>query len=307
MKPVPALRPKPKDQGIALFQILVLTTLLAMMALSFTSDTQDKLAQARALENRVRAQFLTDSGLALTLFHSLVPTAQRDEAYPCDASAEGSGLINWHGSSFCPLPGLTVTAQDLSGLLPVAFPQQTLWRPTLTRLGVSEAEQIRFLGELSDMQDRDRTSYRAGERETARLASGRPYPNGPFQRPSLLAELGLTPRLFNDLKKLAQTSHLTEFNPRFAPPLLLELAYGEREGRNIAAERALGPVDDARLRKIVANFPERELISFRTSGSGFLKVYLEAQVEEGRVRQEIAVELKAQEAPPFRLLHRLRP
>jgi type II secretory pathway component PulK len=296
----------PREGGIALFQVLVLTTLLSLLALTFASEARDKVAQAQALENRVRAAFLAHSGEALALFYSLAPDAAARQALPCEEEP-GTGVFNWHGAPLCPAPGLRIRLQDLSGLLPLAFPEQPLWRPTLTRLGLSEDAQDRFLGTLADAQDRNGQSFRAGEREPIGLPSGRRYANGPLQRRSFLRALTNNPDLHARLAPLTQRSGVVAFNPRFAPELLLRAAYGDAQGSAFFAQRAQGNLDLLTLRSQAPLFQDRELLSFSTSGSSYLRIYLEAVVETGRQRQELLVQLTPRAEPAYRLLQRLQP
>ena len=293
-----------KQQGIALFQVLVLTTILALLGLTFASEAREKIAQAQALENRVRADFLAHSGLMLGLFLSLAPERAADVAYPC-ADGPGRGLFNWHNDPLCPTPELRLAIQDLSGLLPLALPEQPLWRPTLTRLGLSEDAQDRFLGTLADAQDRDSESFRAGEREPNGLPTGRRYANGPLQRRSFLQALTNDPELHAMLAPLAQRSSVVVFNPRFAPEILLQAGYGDIQGSAFSAQRAQGNLDLLTLRSQAAQFQDRELLSFSTSGSSYLRIRLEAAVGTGGHRQEILVQLTPRTEPAYRLLQRL--
>ena len=301
---------RPRERGIALFQVLVLTTLFALLGLTFASEARDKVAQAQALENRVRATFLAHSGQALALFYSLAPDAAARRRFPCEGlatAAPSTGAFNWHSAPLCPAPGLRFSLQDLSGLLPLSAPRQPLWRPTLARLGFSEDEQDAFLGALQDAQDRDQDGFRAGEREPGALATGRRYPNGPLQRPSFLGALTGDRDRLRALAPLTQRSGVVEFNPRFAPKPLLQAAYGDAQGSAFFAQRAQGALDEGTLRRLAPRFEDRELVSFRTSGSSYLRLSLEATVDTGRQRQEVIVQLTPQDAPAFRVLQRLRP
>jgi general secretion pathway protein K len=295
-----------KQQGIALFQVLVLTTILALLGLTFASEAREKIAQAQALENRVRADFLAHSGLMLGLFLSLAPERAADVAYPC-ADAPGRGHFNWHNDPLCPTPELRIAIQDLSGLLPLSLPEQPLWAPTLARLGLDEEARTRFLGILRDAQDPDQDSYRVGEREAQALPSGRAYANGPLQRPSFLSALALDSSLLNALGALSHGSGVVEFNPRFAPEVLLKAAYGDAQGRAFATQRGEGNLESGTLQRLAPSFQERELLSFRTSGSNYLRLTLIAEVETARTRREILLQLNPQDQPAFRLLHHLRP
>ena len=293
-----------KQQGIALFQVLVLTTILALLGLTFASESREKIAQAQALENRVRADFLAHSGLILGLFLSLAPESAADVAYPC-ADAPGRGHFNWHNDPLCPTPGLRIAIQDLSGLLPLALPEQPLWAPTLARLGLDEDERAKFLGLLKDAQDPDQDSYRLGEREAKALPSGRGYANGPLQRPSFLRALADNPELHATLEKFTQRSGVVVFNPRFAPELLLRAAYGDVQGSAFSAQRADGNLDLLTLRTQAPQFQDRELLSFSTSGSNYLRIRLEAAVGTGHHRREILVQLTPRAEPAYRIQQRL--
>lgn len=294
-----------KQQGIALFQVLVLTTILALLGLTFASEAREKIAQAQALENRVRADFLAHSGLMLGLFLSLAPERAADVAYPC-ADVPGRGLFNWHNDPLCPTPELRIAIQDLSGLLPLALPEQPLWAPTLARLGLEEDARERFLGILKDAQDPDQDSYRLGEGEAEVLPSGRAYANGPLQRPSFISALALDSSLHNALSTLSHGSGIVEFNPRFATEFLLKAAYGDAQGSVFASQRSQGIENQGMLNQLSGIFQEKELLSIRTSGSNYLRIQLEATADETQVRRELLVQLTPREELTFNTIMRVQ-
>lgn len=295
-----------KEQGVALFQTLLIAAMLALIAIGFSQRTQDHVHQAQRLEDRTRAMLLAHSAMQDALFVLLTESEPPPEAKPC---GEGDGNntapergFNRYGAPFCLEGGAKVIIQDLSGLLPVAYPDHPLWPRFLQEVGLDEDEARAVLGTLRDFQDRDQRSYIPGTMEPGALSSGRPYPNALAQRASLLGDLFPDKDEHELVKSLAHIKGQAEVNPLLAPDVLLRTLFGEELGLTVSNQRRKGALKLETVRGYFTDSGDPEALIFTEKGSPMVKISAYAKINETEMAQTLTVNLALQAAPPLEVL-----
>jgi hypothetical protein len=295
-----------RTQGVALFQTLLITAMLALIAIGFSQRTQDHVGLAQRLEERTRAALLANSALQEVLFVLLTESAPPAAAGPCqDSDAESGPLepaFNRYGAPFCLGPQVTLAIQDLSGLLPVFFPAHPSWARTLAGLGASEPAIDAILGRLSDFQDQDRNAFIIGETEPETLPSGRPYANALAQRPSLLGDLVSDKPLHDRLLKFAHLKGRVELNPLFSPSALLNALLGPEMGAIASSERQPNAPQMAFVRASLGAQDDPEAFLFTEQSSSRLLLTVTVNRLKVEVNRSIIVDLALGAKRPLQVL-----
>ena len=182
------LRGRGIQSGVALIQVLLITTIISLLAIRFTDTARNQIDIASKFEDRIRAQFRARSVINELLFTELadsiepVSTAQRESADFLNYTKK----INYWGESFTWGKDVTISIQDLNGLAPHRYPDHPVWRRLLINQGLRFEDINRYLGEFSDIQDPDTRSWIFGDIEPRRTSSGKAYLNGYAQSDMVL-------------------------------------------------------------------------------------------------------------------------
>ena len=159
-----------RERGVALLQALLLSMIVSLLALQLTLTARDQVATVRLLEERLQADLLTHSLEVEVLFNLLTledqaPSFRRS----WNTNAESTAITQ----TFAPAAGVVVTVSDLSGRLPLRYPEHPLWRGTLVQLGMPIGQADGFLATLRDLQGKVRSSNVVGQGLAAPTRRGR--------------------------------------------------------------------------------------------------------------------------------------
>jgi hypothetical protein len=202
----PALRPdagrRNPQLGVALLQVLLLTAIIALLAIQMTRTSRTQVHLATALDERIRADLNSRSILNRFIYAQLTEVdggLGRKGAIPIDlANLPVDGTIQKSGP-------VTLSAQDINGLLPFQFTLHPFWSKYLVALGVSTSEADTLLAEFADMQDVNLDAEN-GNSEPKLSAAGVTYPNRAFQDYTVLES---TTALSTEQKaQIRSSSHL---------------------------------------------------------------------------------------------------
>lgn len=202
--------PAAKQTGVALLQVLLLSAIVSLLAIRFTFTARDQVEIAESFDIKVQAQLAAYSTLNEVIFlqlsDSYEPRLRESSDMPSDLPSPS--ILNRHGHPVSWREGVTVSMQDLNGLLPQIFPRHPLWQVLLERLSVPEADITNYLGVWADVQDSDRRNFVGGS-EPRFLPNGQVYLNGFAQNAKILESV------FYDRPVLAEK--LTSFSDVYAP------------------------------------------------------------------------------------------
>jgi len=291
------------QSGVALLQVLLLGAVISLLAIRFTETARDQIEIAEQFEARVRAQLAAYSAINEVIFAqlsaSIEPRGSSRKDF-LDKSLIGS-RANFNGAPGNWSDGVSVSLQDLNGVLPQIFPEHPLWRRLLVRRAFNDEEITRLLGLWTDIQDYDVNSWIIGSVEPASLSTGQTYPNGSAQndnpmrwvfagRPGLVAELVN----FSDVHGTYNT------NPLNYSEALLHALFDSNVAEALISLRDQPRLNQASLKALLPSELWDDYIFDHNSGR--LRVEVEVALDTSVWREKRIIHLKAGSKPPFQIL-----
>ena len=291
-----------RQAGIALIQVLLLSAIISLLALRLTYTARDQIQMAEQLEGRVRAQLASYSAINEVIFLQLssqifqVPNAKGFD----DSLKEKKRSINLHGDPIVWDDGVSVSVQDLNGLLPQLFPTHQLWPQMLSGLSLGAGDIDTYLGVWEDMQDTDTRSWISGDVEPANLPTGQSYPNTYAQNDKIMRWVfSQRPTV---LPKLLNYSHIHapyDTNLLNSPEALINILFDEATA-SAMIEHRVNQVDNRGVfRSLIPTDISQQNIVFYNSG--FYKVESEAKFGDVHWRQQKVVHLTSIGQAPFQI------
>lgn len=215
------------QSGVALIQVLLITTIISLLAIRFTDTARNQIDIASKFEDRIRAQLLARSAINELIFTELSDNVQsiRGNSRELDDLQSYKARINYWGESFAWGQNISIMMQDLNGLAPQRYPDHPIWRRLLLNLGSASEDVDRYLGEFVDIQDPDVRSWRFGDIEPDKTSAGKPYLNGYAQNDMVLRWVfGESPGLLEKLLDFSDVDSPPRMNILHSPaPLIMAL------------------------------------------------------------------------------------
>ena len=170
------------EKGVALLQALLLTMIVSLLALQLSLTAREQVTTAQMLESRLEADLLSHSLEVESLFNLMT---MEDRAPSFAGRWQSAAETRAGRQQFVLAGGVEVVVSDLSGKLPLRFPQHPLWLSTLVQQGMARGVAEEFLIQLRDVQDEDQLNASMGT-EASITGVGVPYPNRFVQLPTEL-------------------------------------------------------------------------------------------------------------------------
>jgi general secretion pathway protein K len=291
------------QSGVALLQVLLLGAIISLLAIRFTETARDQIEIAEQFETRARAQLEAYSAINEVIFFQLSTSVEPRVSGKKDffeGSAQMSGA-NFNGVDFSWSDGVSVSLQDLNGVLPQIFPQHPLWRRLLVRKAISDEEIARYLGVWIDLQDHDLNSWVIGNVEPASLPTGQTYPNGMAQNDNLMRWVfSDQPGLVAELVGLSDVHGTYNTNPLNYPEALLYALFDSNIAEAFISLRDEPRVNQASLRALLPSDLWEDYIFAHNSGR--LKIEVAVELGTSVWREKRIIHLRAGSEPPFQIL-----
>lgn len=206
-----------KNAGIALFQVLLISTILAILAIQFTQTARNQVAIANTISDRVKAQLTlktTESELLFTLL-------TKNKAPANDNNI--TKLWNFYGQPFIVSDQIAIEIQDQNGLLGVYnLGNGRLLEKLITNLAPNLNASM-IANSLIDWQDIDSLKRINGAEQGDYNNQSFPT-NLPLQNyHELLHVQGMNQDIWQRLANLLTIRPLAYFNPYNAPKDILLL------------------------------------------------------------------------------------
>jgi general secretion pathway protein K len=136
------------QKGIALIQVLILSTVLSVVLLSMNFQAREHLKLAAAVNQYVDAELQLQSAQAEVVFTML--TSQWSQLSASDINDRDKVRWNFHGKDF-DFSGVTLNIQDTSGLINLSSPDIN----TLILIAGDKSRGLALADAIADWQDED--------------------------------------------------------------------------------------------------------------------------------------------------------
>jgi general secretion pathway protein K len=306
-----------KNKGIALFQVLLITAVISLLAIQFTQTAQNQIAIASTIVDRVQAQVdlrTLESELLFTLL---------TERNVQQVNSSNPYVANWnfYGKPFSltqQAANRTSSAEDFDDRLTTAVfsiqdqnslislyndsnPEKltalfTKLKHTNSTLEAQDFDINIAVASLLDWQDSDDFELINGAESKFYDKKGMPT-NIPLQTYEELALIrGFNRPIIDELQPFLTIRAQGYFNPMQAPVEILELYMESDRAAEILRLRDEGLLD-VRQFEILSGLEVDETLNFVTSGS--LNVQLTVQVNEVVLTKSMALFLQPYSYHPF--------
>jgi len=249
-----------KQKGIALFQVLLISAVISILAIQFTQTAKNQISIATALANRTTASLISKSAESELLFSLLTQT----KAKTLSADNEIVRKWNFHGKPFNVKSNIEYKIQDLSSLVGL-FDNQNV--STLTAafnlIGIPQAQT--FAENLVKWQSN----------------------KVPLQNYQELDYInGLSPKNWQDIKPFITIRPQSYINPMLAPKELLALDLPAPVIDTIIGLRNKGELTALIFRQLSGLSNDVGMFFFV---SGLLRISIKVTVNNVQFKQNIEV------------------
>ena len=284
-------------RGVALLQVLLLSVIITLLVLQLSYTARGQLALVHEVEQRIQADLLIHSAKNEAAFSLIVSRGTMDAGslslvtVPSPSKA-GVRLSNSQNGF-----EVSTALTDVSGLLPLRYPNHPLWPRTLELLGMTTEGSQALLRELSDMQDQD-TETEFFSVEPERSSSGFTYPNAPIQMASDLGNwIKLESEVRSIFEPIAHHYTLPTVNLFASPDLITSAALGEF-GRRVSGQ-SINPEDREALR----NYLEDSYgLWVGVESSGLWRLEIDVVAESFRRQARFDMSINPRGKVPFTLV-----
>jgi general secretion pathway protein K len=283
-----------KTKGMALFQVLLITAVISILALQFTQTAKNQIAIAGLIDDRIKANFLlatTESELMFSLFTEPLT------GETVNSKNKFSTLWNFHGEAFTLSEEVEITIQAQNSLISVfRGANKRMLSKLVDSFNLPNVRGDVVSHSLADWQDEDDLRLVNGAEAKYYNKEGIPT-NMPLQSMSELSKVrGVTENLFPLLKPYITIRHQGYFNPLNSPKRILALFIG-----NPALEKVIELRDNRDLSGAAFNhltgMEDDETIGF--SSNGHLKVTFKVTNQDILLIKESEFLIKPYEKQPY--------
>ena len=289
-----------RNRGIALIQILIITAILATIALYMTQSARQQVNMASWANDKALATLQAHSAEAEVTFALLTsPLAQQSKAYvgseqPPEPTLQESW--NFYRQPFAIGAQTQINLQDQAGLLNVHAPNIERFRRSLLMAGIDERSVGGIFTRLLDWQDIDTISRPSG-RESGVRRDG-PMPD---VREWLLQNT-LEVQQFEQLAPLFTVYRSQIFNPFNSPRPLVEALAGLNAANEVFRLRGSEGVT-AREFSDITGLRESEDVQFYTSDTLGIKIVATVGESQARLYRVIKISpYQVGKTPPYTIL-----
>lgn len=277
------------QKGIALIQVLILSTVLSVVLLSMNFQAREHLKLANAVNQYIDAELLLKSAQAEVIFTML--TTDWQQLSKADEQRERT-LWNFHGKDF-QFGQVTLNIQDTSGLLNLNSPDIN----TLILMTGDRTRGLALADAIADWQDSD-DRMRLNGAEQAQYPAEVLVRNAGIQFAEELQLIhGVDPDIYRKL--LAMTSFFTRgINVNQQPDPLLKLYYPESKAQEIIRLRDAGQLGTGEIERVTGS----QINEFSRFGIGpVFRIRFTANASDVKLSRELTMLFAPYQQTPVEL------
>ena len=280
--------------------MLLICMVISLIALQFARTSQGQIAMAKQFEDRVAAQLLASSTINEVMFAQLSYSVSGVSSSKVSMT-ELKQRINLHGSPIVWRDNVSVSVQDLNGLLPQIYPRHILWRYLLERGGMDQKRIENYLGTWQDLQDPDVDSWRIGDVEPVALSSGERYLDGYAQTEHPIQWIFQDDqdllKLLLDVSDVKSSFDTNIFN---SPDVLIDALFQPSIATEIKNARNNPAIERLNITGLLPK--DLKVDNIYQHNSAVRKITVSVINENSSWKEEWRVMLSASQDPPFRIL-----
>jgi general secretion pathway protein K len=290
-------------RGVALLQVLLISTVIALLAIRFSHTAQDQVQMAGQIQTKVQAQLAAYSAYSEVVFLELsdsIVTESKNDLRWSDLLKKKQ-KINFYGAPVVWSDAVTIEVQDLNGLLPQLFPQHFLWRKLLENRAVPEVDIERYFGVWKDIQDADNDVWYLGGDEPLSLPNGASYLNGYAQNDKILRWIfSDRPELLVDLLAFSDVDASYDTNFTHCPTTLLNVLFEPPVAKAIEVLRSHRRVSLSELSVLLPEGFAANNLSFTRSNT--FRLSTRVSINGVNWQESRTIRLNVDSQPPFKHL-----
>ncbi|MDO6444334.1 type II secretion system protein GspK [Colwellia sp. 1_MG-2023] len=209
-----------KQKGIALIQVLIIAIILSMLGIFINQSVRNQVKVAQLIQNNQKLDLILES-VEAELLHTLL-THKRYKNIESDN--ELVKKWNFHGETFKLNEQVSITLQDLNGLLSLNYMNNKLSTRLFELLGNKDDSVRTFLDSLKDWKDKDDLKHLNGAESDYYNKLNLPEPRNSYLQSmdevnNIKEAKVLSKEQWN---KYYSLELLSQFNPLNSPLKLLE-------------------------------------------------------------------------------------
>lgn len=260
------------QKGIALFQVLLLTAIISVLAIQFTQTAKNQISIASTLADRVQADIDMRTAESQLLFSLLTANRYKHQI-------EGLPIVeqwNFYGKPFLMGNSVEYNIQDQNSLIGIFRPQNTsILKRGFSTLAVENSETV--AASIVDWQDADSLKNLGGAERGDYDSDDMPS-NFSFQSYSELAYVnGLSNNTWRELQKFVSIRPQSYINPKLAPKELLALHLPAEQVANIVELRDNNQLTDKYFSNLTGLSADEGMFF---SASGLLRIVIKVKVRD---------------------------
>jgi len=294
-----------KNSGVALIQVLLISAIISILAISFTHTARDQIEMATAFEQRIKAAQQLKSVQSQIIYKLLT---QRDfTAEEQNQETQMNVSWNFYGEPFVidsPIDAnIVVSIQEIQGLLSQRYPNTPFWNKLLKNMGYDDEQIKQKQGLLKGWQDKDTDSWLIGDSEPEATEAGVKYPNQPIQLPNEIDWLFPDEIDQRDVVKQVSTHYSnSKFNPMNAPNRLLALLFEQPLAESLIEQRAQGLLTSDEMKEYLGDLYDSETVT--TYRGGQLTITILISSETVQIQESIDILLQPYKTPAVQIIAR---
>jgi len=291
------------QEGVALIQVLLISTIISLLAIRFSYTAREQINTATAFEQRIKAVQQLKSIQSKIIYTLLTQSTltQANELFPLSES------WNFYGKPFSLEKSenisITVTMQDIAGLLPQQFITWPMWRTILQNMDYTEYQAKQVQGEINDSQDRDADSWIVGNIEPITVSGESEYRNLPIQLPQEIDRFfSEMPDKLTDIKQISMQYPIAGFNIMHAPERLITLLFSREDAAEIIKKREEKQLSKTDIIGFLSDSYDAELYSFYPASQIKLTIYVNS--DDIQLQETIEFKIQPNKNEPILLFSR---
>jgi len=294
-----------KQQGVALIQVLLISTIISILAIRFSFTAREQVNTAYALEQRVKANQKLQSTQS-RIIYTLLTQKNTETEQPINLFPK-TEQWNFHGKPFLidhdENTQIKVAIQNSQGLLPQPYIKSALWHRVLKNMGYSSEQIKQKQGEIKDWQDSDTDSWLVGNAEPVFLANGKAYRNQTIQLPQEIAVFfEQEPQKLNIIKQISTQYSVVGLNLLDSPDLLLTLFFEPELAAEMIKQRNKNQLNKAQIIAVLGDAYDEELISFFSANR--FKITIQVTLKDVKLQETIEIQFQPRKPEPVLIFAR---